>query len=195
MLIDRYLPTFDAAHVCEMSVGAPPETAYAAIRETDLRDPVVDFLFALRELPLRLARRLRAEAPPPPPVPQRVTLGDIAQIGPGFIRLAEEPGTELVIGAAGRFWRNDYGARPVSAAEFISFLEPGNAKLAISLAVRPAGRGSIVRYEARTATTDAVARRKFGIYWRLIVPGVALVMRRALLRIKAEAERRALVAA
>jgi hypothetical protein len=193
MLIDRYLPTFDATHVCEVSIAAPPETAYAAIRETDLRDPVIDFLFALRELPLRLARRLRAEAPPP--VPQRVTLSDMAQIGPGFIRLAEEPGTELVIGAVGRFWRNDYGAWPVSADEFISFREPGNAKLAISLAVRPAGRGSIVRYEARTAATDSVARRKFAIYWRLIVPGVALVMRRALLRIKAEAERRALVAA
>lgn len=192
MLIDRCLPTFDATHVCEVSVAAPPETVYAAMLETDLRDPVVELLFALRELPLRLARRLRAETPP---VPQRVTLGDMVQTGPGFIRLAEEPGTELVIGAVGRFWRSDYGARPVSADEFISFQEPGNAKLAISLAVRLAGRGSIIRYEARIATTDPVARRKFGIYWRLIVPGVALVMRRALLRIRAEGERRALVAA
>ena len=193
MLIDRFLPTFDASHICEESVAAAPEVVYTAIRETDLRDPVIDFLFALRELPLRLSRRLRGEAPPP--APKRVTLCDVAELGSTFVQLAEEPGTELVVGAVGRFWRKDYGGRKVSAGEFIAFQEPGYAKLAISLAVRPAGAGSIVCYEARTTTTDDAARSKFRVYWRLIAPGVALVMRRALRRIKARAERHALAAA
>lgn len=193
MLIDRFLPTFDASHVCEESVAAAPEAVYAAIRETDLRDPVIDFLFALRELPLRLSRWLRGEAPQP--APKRVTLGDVAELGPTFVRLAEEPGTELVVGAVGRFWRKDYGGRKVSADGFIGFREPSYAKLAISLSVRPAGTGSIVCYEARTTTTDEAARRKFRIYWRLIAPGVALVMRRVLRRIKARAERHVLVPA
>lgn len=193
MLIDRYLPAFDVSHICEESVAAPPEAVYTAIKETDLRDPIIDFLFALRELPLRLARRLRGEAPPP--APRRVMLGDVQQLGPGFVQLAEEPGTELVIGAVGQFWHRDYGGRTVSADEFIGFQEPGFAKLAMGLVVRAAGAGSIVSYEARTATTDDAARRKFRIYWRLIAPGVALVMRRALRRIKARAERHALAAA
>ncbi len=193
MLIDRYLPVFDVSHICEESVAAPPEAAYSAIRETDLRDPLIDFLFALRELPLRLSRRLRGEAPPPA-APQ-VTLGDVKQLGPGFVQLAEEPGTELVVGAVGQFWHKDYGGKRVSADEFIGFQEPGYAKLAMSLAVRPAGAGSIMTYEARTATTDDAARRKFRLYWRLIAPGVALVMRRVLRRMKARAEQHALVAA
>jgi hypothetical protein len=49
----------------------------------------------------------------------------------------------------------------------------------------------VLRYEARTATTDEAARRHFRRYWRVIRPGVALVMRRALGLIREEAEMRA----
>lgn len=186
MLIDRYLPQFDETHICEASVAAAPADVYAAIRTTNLRDPLVDALFALRELPLRIKRRLRGERTPAATTP--VTFGTIGEAGPGWVELAEDPGVELVIGSVGRFWRKDYGGRPVTAEDFVPFREPGYAKLAISLAVRPAGDGSILRYEARTATTDEAARRTFRRYWRLIVLGVALVMRRVVERIKAAAE-------
>ena len=192
MLIDRFLPRFDVTSVCETSVDASPHEAYAAVRETDLRDPLVNVLFALRELPLKIARRLRGE-PPPPPLP-KVIFGDVAQHGPAWVSLAEEPGVELVLGSVGRFWKRDYDGRPVAAEEFIGFRERGYAKLALSRAVRPTETGSVVRYEARTATTDLAARRKFRLYWWSISPGVALVMGRSLRRIKAEAERRAAVA-
>lgn len=187
MLIDRFLPRYDVTLVCETSIAASPDEAYAAMRETNLLDPIVKALFALRDLPLRIVRRLRKE-PPPPPAPSRVTFGDVLQ-GPMWIPLIEEPGLELVIGSVGRFWQKDYGTRKVTAEEFIPFGEPGFAKLALSLAVRPTAAGSILRYEARTATTDETARKKFARYWRLIAPGVGLVMRRALKRIKAAAER------
>lgn len=191
MLIDRLLPRYDVTYVCETSVDAPPDETYAATRETDLRDPVVDTLFAIRELPLRIARRLRgAQRPLARP---KVTFGDITQQGPGWLSLVEEPGVEFVVGAVGRFWRRDYGGQRITAEQFVPFHEPGYAKLALSLAVRPAGAGTILRYEARTATTDAAARRAFRRYWRIIAPGVGLVMRRALRRIKAESERRAAV--
>jgi len=193
MVIDRFLPRYDVTYICETSVDAPPRETYAAIRETDLKDPVIDFLFGLRELPLRIARRLRRE-PAPPAVP-KVTFADLfATPGPGWVSLAEQPDVEFVVGAVGRFWRKDYGWRKVTPEEFVPFAEPGYAKLAISLAVRPAGTGTILRYEARTATTDEATRRTFRRYWRVIGPGVGLVMRRALHRIKAESERRALVA-
>lgn len=193
MLIDRCLPSFDVSYVCEASVEAPQDETYAAIRETDLRDPVVNALFALRELPLRIARLARGQQSPP--APPKVAFGDIAHHVPGWLSLGEEPGVELVVGSVGRFWRRDYGGRPVTVEEFIPFNEPGYAKVALSLAVRPTDAGTMVRYEARTATTDEAARRKFRRYWRLIRPGVALVMRRALRRIKAAAERRAAVPA
>lgn len=193
MLIDRYLPTFDETHIIELSVAAPPDAAYAAILETDLRDPMIDLLFSLRELPLRLSRRIRGEPPPPPRTKKRVTFGDMAQAGPVWVKLGEVPDEELVIGSVGKFWRKDYGGRPVTPEEFVTFGEPGYAKLALGFFVRPAGTGAILRYEARTATTDEQARRTFRRYWRVIAPGVAIVMRRALRRIKCEAERKVLV--
>ena len=188
MLIDRYLPTFDETYIHEVSVKASLDATYAAIRETNLKDPVIDFLFDLRELPRNIARRWRGE--PRPPAPPRVTFGEIMQQGPEWVVLAEEAGVEFVIGSIGRFWRKDYGNHKVAQPDFIAFREPGYAKLAISLSVRATDEGTILRYEARTATTDETARRTFRRYWRIIGAGVGIVMRRVARRIKAEAERK-----
>jgi hypothetical protein len=188
MLIDRFLPRCDVSLEFETTVDAPPDEVFHAIREADLRDPVISALFALRELPLRLARRLRGA--PASPAPPKITFGSMIQSGPGWTLLAEEPGRELVVGSVGRFWERDYGGRPVAAEQFAAFGEPGYAKLALALSVCPSLMGgTILRYEARTLTTDAAARRAFRRYWRLIRPGVALVMRAALRRIKLAAER------
>jgi hypothetical protein len=188
MVIDRYLPTFDETYIYEASINASPADTYAAMKQTNLRDPVIELLFRLRELPGTIARRWRGEAPLPDSPPE--TFGEIAKQAPRWILLTEEPGVELVIGTVGRFWEKDYGTRAVAAAEFVPFAEPGYAKLAISLSVRPAGTGAILRYEARTATTDDAARRTFRRYWRLIGAGVGIVMRRVVRRIKHEAEQR-----
>ena len=185
--IDRFLPRYDVTYVCEVSVDASPDDTYAAMKETDLHDPIVNTLFALRELPMNTVRRLRGQRTTVP-VRDKITFGDIGHQGPTWMLLLEESGVELVIGSVGRFWHKDYGARTMAPEAFVPFNEPGYAKLAMSLAVRPTPSGAILRYEARTATTDEAARRKFRRYWRIIAPGVALVMRRALKRIKAAAE-------
>lgn len=189
MLIDRFLPRFDVTQVVETSVNAPPDRTFAAIRDTDLRDPLIDALFAVRELPQRLLRWWRGEKAPPTQK-GKVTFRTITESGPGWTLLAEEPGKEFVVGSVGRFWRKDYGGRPVKADEFLHFHEPGFAKLAIGFVVRPMpGGGAVLRYEARTTTTDPAAERTFRRYWRLIHPGVAVIMGRALRRIKRQAER------
>ncbi|HEY6108361.1 MAG TPA: hypothetical protein VIV56_05580 [Gemmatimonadales bacterium] len=186
MLIDRYLPQCDVSLEFETAVDAPASEVYRAIREADLRDPVISALFALRELPQRLARRLHGQ---PPPAPPRVTFGTMIQDGPGWTLLAEQPDQELVVGSVGRFWERDYGGRAVAAEEFSGFNEPGYAKLVIGFSVRPGPTGeTVLRYEARTLTTDDTALHKFRRYWRLIRPGVSLVMRAALHRIKLTAE-------
>jgi hypothetical protein len=189
MNIDRFLPEFDVTEVVEFHVDAPPAVTYEAILDTDLRDPVIDALFAVREITQRLRRRWRGDASPARgPVTFRSM--DVSA-GPGWTRLADETGVEFVIGSVGRFWKSDYGGRPIAAEDFAAFREPGYAKLAIALSVRPLGAvGTLLRYEARTATTDDKARRAFRRYWRVIRPGVALVMRRAVGRIRREAERR-----
>ena len=187
MLIDHSLPRYDVTEVQEIEVDAPPAVTYHAIRRADLRDPLISALFALRELPDRLSRRLQG-APPKPPL-KRFTFADLESPEMGFMLLAEQPEREFTVGSVGRFWKRDYGWRRIEAKDFADFNEPGYAKLAVGFSVHPSGfSGSTLRYEARTATTDEEARKRFRRYWRLIRPGVAAVMQRALRRIKAEAE-------
>lgn len=188
-LLAALLPEFDAAVVREIFVDAPPDVTYAAIADTNLLDPIVRVLFGLRELPARLLAGVRGDPRPDPA--RSVTMHDLLAPGTGMIRLAEHPGVEIVVGSVGRFWERDYGHREVGPGEFAEFREPGQAKLAMDFWVRPDGHGgSVLRYEARTATTDDEGRRRFRRYWRLIRPGVRLVMGRAVALIRQEAERR-----
>jgi len=189
MLIDRFLPVFDVREVHEMEIDAPPEIVYDAVRQADLRDPALDALFTLRELPLRLEEKLRGVHAPA--APEAFTFENMANRDMPWMLLAEDRGSEFVVGSVGKFWRRDYGWKPVAAEDFASFNEPGYAKLAISLSLWPTYGATVLRYETRTATTDITARAHFRRYWRLIGLGVGIVMYRALGRIRAEAERRA----
>jgi hypothetical protein len=188
MLIEQYLPCYDVTEVHQVEVDAPPHVTYEAIRRADLGDPLISALFRLRELPNRLVRKLNGAGPKP--TAKSFTFADMATPEMGFVLLGENPLKEFVVGSSGRFWKRDYGSRPITAADFVGFREPGYAKLVLGFSVLPTGLGgSVLRYEARTATTDETARKRFLRYWRIIRPGVAIVMRRALQRIKAEAER------
>jgi hypothetical protein len=188
-LLDRFMPAFDATIVRETDVNAPTGVAYAAIFDTNLMDGVVRALFVLRELPARLIARLRRV----PLAPQRrsITIDDLPVPETGMVRLAEDAGHEFLVGSVGRFWQADYGHRLVTAQAFATFDEPGYVKLAMDLCVIPRADGCCtLRYEARTAATDETARHSFMRYWRLIRPGVGLVMGRAITLIRKQAERR-----
>lgn len=184
-LIDGFIPDPDFLETRELSVDAVPEAVLATIKGTDLKDPVISTLFAVRDLPNRLARRLGGGGTEL----QDVSFTNIPDVGPGWIKLGEEEGRELVVGAVGRFWRRDYGARDVAPEDFASFDEPGYLKLAVSSRVEAVGYDqSVLHYEARVEATDDEARRQFVRYWKVISPGNDVIVRRALQRIKAEAE-------
>lgn len=184
-LIDRFIPDPDFQETRELEVEAVPREVIAAIKGTDLRDPVINTLFAVRDLPNRLARRLGGGAREP----ENVSFGNIPDVGPGWVKLGEEEGRELVLGAIGKFWRRDYGAREVAAEDFVAFDEPGYLKLAVSSRAEPRGYDqSMLHYEARVEATDDEAGRQFVRYWKVIAPGNDVIVRRALQRIKAEAE-------
>lgn len=189
-LLHEFLPDFETTVVREILVDAPPDITFGAIADTNLVDPIVRLLFTLRELPSRLLAGVRGG--PRPHTRRSTTLHDLLAPGTGMVRLAENPGVEIVVGSVGRFWERDYGHREVAPEEFADLREPGQAKLAMDFWVQPDGHGkSVLRYEARTATTDEEAHRRFRRYWRLIRPGVRLVMGRAVALIRREAERRA----
>lgn len=180
--LDGLLPDWDGVVVARRIVEAPADAVWRALLETDLieagaGDPLLRATFGLRGLADVLVRRLRREDPPP--IPSAMRIGELPENGPDWVKLAQCPGSELVLGAAGRFWGGRVLWEPMDATRFRTFAAPQRARIAAGFTVRALGPDrSLLRYEARTAATDAVARRRFRRYWRVVYPGVWLVMDR-----------------
>ncbi len=180
--LDEYVPRYQFSERHTIRIQAPPDAAYRAIQAVTA-DEIR--LFQTLTWIRRFGRRgpesiLHA--------PGRQPLLDVAT-RTTFLRLAEEPGRELVVGtlvAAPRGWTRDRAATP---AAFQALAGPGFAKAAMNFRVEPDGRGgSVVTTETRVFATDAPTRRRFAIYWRVIYPGSALIRRSWLAAIRRRAE-------
>jgi len=181
-LIDDFLPDYDVVERHEIRVAADVEAAYRAVLELDLaRSPVVAALLAVRALPHVLTAR--------PSLSRRIDLEAIER--GGFVRLAEVPPREIVLGVVGRFWHPWNNVGRISADRFTAFDEPDFAKGVWNFTVEPDGDDhSIVRTETRVQCTDDRARRKFLAYWRLVGPFSGLIRTLLLRSIRRDAERR-----
>ncbi len=172
-LLDELMPEAEHREVHDLWLDAGPEDAYRALAEVTAREiRLLGPLMALRQLPALLAgRAIRGDRKTP-------VLDGFERAG--FVRLAEDPGREIVFGVAGRFWKLTGNAPiPLSdgAEAFTTFEEPGCAKAAMSFLVRAEGRGCRLITETRIRTTDAGAARSFRRYWRLVRPGSGLIRR------------------
>jgi hypothetical protein len=183
--IGQFAPEAHARELHRIVIDAPREVVWRALWTADL-DPwgVAKMLVLLRSLPRLLLR------PRQPPLPSwRLTLPLLVG-GGGFGILAEEPGRELVIGVAGRFWRPTGGVLPFDPARFTGPLPPGTAKAVWNFALEEAGAdGTRLVTETRVVCADATARRSFRLYWWAIRPCSGLIrivllraVRRAALR-------------
>jgi hypothetical protein len=183
VLIDRFLPTYDAVECHETIVDAPIDTTYRAVKDLDLaRSLIVLALLTVRGLPHLFTGAVKPS--------RRLGLDEIVRTG--FVVLAEEPGREIVLGVVGRFWRPTSAIHRIEADEFTGFDAAGYAKAAWNFLVSArADGGSTVVTETRIACTDDESRRKFTRYWRLVGPFSALIRRVLLRAIKRDAERRA----
>ncbi len=181
-LIDDVLPDCDAAIVARRVVRAPADVVFRAALETDLiaasaEDPLIGALFGIRGAVDRAVARVRGQEPPRAP-DATMRIGEIPAAGPDWIRLAQTPGRELVFGAVGRFW-DTIRWEPTSPEAFADFDQPGFARVVAAISVVPRGPAeTLLVYETRTRATDPGARRSFLRYWRVVAPGVAIVMRR-----------------
>jgi hypothetical protein len=73
---------------------------------------------------------------------------------------------------------------------FMSFDQPGFAKIATSLRVDPYGnRSSILTMETRVAVTDDASRLRFRRYWLLVGPFSALIRRTTMRRLAVDLRR------
>jgi hypothetical protein len=187
MLIDEVLPQFDVTRVDVVVVTGAPEDVYHALLDYDMvdvtrDDRLIGALFAVRGIPDRVMRLL-GKRPQPPPVTS-MRLADLPAEGE-WVRLGEEPGREMVFGAAGRFWGGPIQWEQTTRETFGSFDAPGSARIAANLAVHPYSPGRVlVTYETRTAATDDRARRGICRYWRLLSPFIGIVLRGVLNGVK-----------
>jgi hypothetical protein len=182
--LDEFLQDHDVNEVHSTRVAAPPERVLAAVRELTSRElPLLVGLMALRTLsavvlrrsPFRLRRDLGR------PILEQATRG-------GFVVLAERP-DELVLGVVGRFWTSDGGVERVSRDDFAAFDAPGFAKAVMNFHARAVDGGTMLTTETRIRGTDEEARRRFRRYWRVVMPGSALIRRAWLRAIRRRAER------
>lgn len=183
MLIDRWMPRWDAREHHETLVRASPERVWAAARALDLgRSPVIRALFALRSLPGLFARKGRGKA-----------LGaDMAGLlQSGFVVLEERPEEEMVLGLVGKFWRPTGVLTRVTAEEFAAWDRPGWALATWNFTLAPTGDDAVrLATETRVLCTDAPSRRRFRAYWLLVGPFSALTRREMLRAIRRAAEDR-----
>ena len=179
-MIERYSSTFDVRSRHEIEIAAPADVTYRSTRALDVgRSLPVTALFAIRAIPHLVMGKAR---------PTRlITLQTL--LDAGFVILEENEPKEFVMGAVGRFWRPDGGMVRVAPEEFRSFATPGFAKGVLAFAVEDLGdRRSLLATETRVACTDASARRKFLLYWRVIGPFSGLIRRLMLDQVKRRAE-------
>ena len=181
-LLNRFMPEPEVReHHC-IHVNAPAGTTFAAAVETDLLESaIVRSIFRVRELILGS----QSEKPSLPK-------GLVAQARAlGWGLLAEVPGREIVFAAATQPWAKKVVFYSLSPGYFARFDEPGYVKIAWSVRVVPVGgRRSLAVTETRVTATDCTARKKFRWYWSVFSPGIVLIRRILLRRIKIEAEKR-----
>jgi hypothetical protein len=196
MLIDHYLPRFDVTRIEHTVVDADVATTWLALRRLDLmrvHTPLMDAAMAVRGLPARVSSRFGHQAPPPPQ-PARLLLTDPGAALAGWLSLGERTESEIALGAVGRFWRPDiewYDVSAMTPAQFAAFDEPGWGRIAASFSLRHYGASrTLVSYEARTATGDPDAARRFAHYWTVIRPFVGHILRATLDTLRRDAEAR-----
>jgi hypothetical protein len=172
MLIDHYLPRFDVTRIEHTVVDADVATTWSALRRLDLmrvHTPLMDAAMVARGLPARVRSRLGHQAPPPPQ-PARLLLIDPSPALAGWLSLGERTESEIALGAVGRFWQPDiewYDVSAMTPAQFAAFDEPGWGRIAVAFSLRHYGASrALISYEARTATGDPDAARRFAQFDR-----------------------------
>lgn len=181
-LAEIFIPKPDVSKVHEIVIDAPAEVVLDVAEHFDLASvPGIRFLFKLRELLFR-AR------PKPRPV-MKSLVSETASLG--WVRLAHNPGRELVMGAVAQPWMADVEFRSVPPSKFADFNEPGFVKIVWTLETEPRGhRVTLFRTQTRVLATDAAARGKFLLYWLFAGKLVSLIRMLAIRAIKRESERR-----
>ena len=189
MLIDDFLPTYEAVEKHQVVVRATADKTYSAIRSADLGGALpVKVLLAIRALPGALAAGARGLSGLYHRGSRRITIQDFERSG--FSILAENPPRELLIGIVGAFWKPSGGLCATNPEHFRGPQEKGTARSAWNFAIDEVGEGRVrLSTETRVQPADPGSARAFRAYWVVVRPGSGLIRRYMLRAIQREAER------
>ncbi len=179
--LDALVPRYEFSEFHEIAIAAPPvrvDSAVRAVTASEIR------LFRL----LTWIRRGGRDGPEDIlNAPATMPLLDVAT-RTTFRWLADEPGRELVVGTLVIAPPGTSGL-PASPEAFAGLSQPGFAKAAMNFGIQADGRGGTrLTTETRVHATDDGTRRRFAAYWRVILPGSALIRRSWLAAVRRRAE-------
>ena len=181
--LDEYMPVWQFGECHETYVAASPERVSAAIRAVTA-DEIALF---------NLLTWIRRGGRPGPEnilnAPGRKPLIDVA-IATSFIRLADEPPRELVVGTLIVAPPELRPRGRLTPDAFRIDTPAGVVLAAMNFRIDASAGGSRLTTETRVRAGDTRAARRFAVYWRVIHPGSALIRRMWLRAIKTRAERR-----
>ena len=182
MLIDDFMPEFDAVERHQIAIEASPAEIFEALEMLDLRElPWARFLLALRGLPAFLIQHDRRGLDDQP-----WTLDGLTEFG--FVKLAERSGREKVLGVTGRFWRPIDNFSPATKESYGDPVPHGVARAVWNFFLDQSGGDTLLSTETRILCGDPDSRRKFRIYWTVVRPFSGLIRFLMLRRIKRDCE-------
>ena len=180
--LDRFAPQYEFHEIHSIRVAASSHRAYQAVRAVTA-DEVL--LFRM----LVWIRRFGRSGPESILSPSKHTpLLEVAT-RTSFVLLADEPDREIVVGMAVIAPPGFTLKGQLPRERFPAIREPGFALAMLNFLIESSGLDTCrVTTETRVHATDAATRRRFGIYWRMVYPGSALIRRMWLRAIKRRAE-------
>jgi len=183
--LDEFAPIYQFRETVSIPVHASAERVYRAV--FDVTADEVPFYRTLVWLRRGGARGPASVLNPPDGEP----LISVAT-RTSFLRLAEVPGREFVMGAVVMAPPGVRLAPGQNPASFKSLNQEGFAKATMNFVVEPQGpEWSLLRTETRVFATDPASRDEFASYWKVITPGSVLIRHMWLRAIKVRAEARA----
>ena len=182
-ILERIMPAYDFHEVHQITVDAPKEVTYAAVKAVTSGEIFFrGTLVAIRKFPAKImAKPMKLKT-------DRPIIEEICE--KGFTILGEHYGREIVFGVIGQFWKINFGEQVEikNVQMFCQFNQPLFAKAAGNMYVEQCGEKSHVFTETRIIGTCKKATRRFRPYWFAIRMGSGFIRRSWLKAIKRRAE-------
>ena len=185
-LIDDFAREPDVSSAHSIHIAASPESVWRALWRIDLsRLRMARLLVGLRGLPKLLAGRSTLARRSTRPILEEIQSA-------GFGKLGEHPGSEVVFGVHGRFWRPADNIDPFDRKAFDAPTPAGRARAVMSFELdRIDAEATRLLTETRVTCGDDASRRRFRAYWFFVRPFSGWIRVLLLREIRRRAERSA----